>query len=330
MVRELCFTDRVAHGMSARASVLLHSVRISYPVPECNTYHVHRSDLFARSAYLAPSSVAADTPTADFSMIDWKHGLNGSSDRWRCVSRTGCLLEEYLRASRHLDNNEDRTTEVVSEQWHMAIWTFAAWAISYGRSRIAFFDGEAYMSCPVCKILVSLSSGDALTTGVAHCTNAQCSPQPLPLYVLHRIAKTPFDGALNAARTACGGVRGYPLLRGMSSRLQFRTGGRIARRGCGWWGPSIAASSPSAASSRAASGPPRGASCPGADRNRRNGAGARRGGRGAEKAAARGCSAVPKSAGGPVTRDLCQERPSACFGSPTTADVALPQPMGEL
>lgn len=44
----------------------------------------------------------------------------------------------------------------------------------------------------------------------------------------------------------------------------------------------------------------------------------------------RWAGAVPKSAGGPVTRDLCQERPSACFGSPTTADVALPQPMGEL
>lgn len=158
---------------------------------------------------------------ADFSMMDWIHGLTGSSHRWRCVSRTGCLLGEYLRASRHLDNNEDRTTEVVSEQWHRAIWTFAAWAFSYGRSRIAFFDGEAYMSCPVCKILVSLSIGDAVTTGVAHCTNAQCSPQPLPLYVLHRIAKTPFDGALDAARTACGGVRGYPLLRGMSSRLQL-------------------------------------------------------------------------------------------------------------
>lgn len=189
-------------------------------VPDMNPRHAHHTDLSPSHA-LPHRFRLVTNPTADFSMLDWIHGLTGSSDRWRCVSRTACLLEEYLRPCRHLADNEDRTTEVVSEQWHLAIWTFAAWAASYGRSRIAFFDGEAFMSCHVCKTLVPLANGDAMTTGVAHCTNVHCSPEPLPLYVLHPIAKTPFDGALNAARTACGGVRGYPLLRGMSSRLQL-------------------------------------------------------------------------------------------------------------
>lgn len=39
--------------------------------------------------------------------------------------------------------------------------------------------------------------------------------------MLQDIARTPFDDALKAARTACGGVRGYPLLRGMRYRLQL-------------------------------------------------------------------------------------------------------------
>lgn len=154
-------------------------------------------------------------------MLDWVHGLTGSSDKWRCVHRTACLLAEYLRPSRHLANNEDRTTAVVSEQWHMAVWTFAAWAASYGRTRVAFFNGEPHMTCHVCNTLVSLSGGDALVTGVTYCTSELCRADPQPLYVLHPIAKTPFTGALNAARTACGGVRGYPLLRGMSSSLQL-------------------------------------------------------------------------------------------------------------
>lgn len=41
------------------------------------------------------------------------------------------------------------------------------------------------------------------------------------MYLLQDIARSPFDDAINAARTISGGVRGYPLLRNMKSRLQL-------------------------------------------------------------------------------------------------------------
>lgn len=47
-----------------------------------------------------------------------------------------------------------------------------------------------------------------------------CREARAPIYALHAIGRTAFTKALNAARTACGGVRGYPLLRGIPHRLQ--------------------------------------------------------------------------------------------------------------
>lgn len=153
-------------------------------------------------------------------MSHWIHGLTGNNDRWRCVSRAGCDTSKYVRPSFHLVCAEDRSLEVVSEQWHVAILTFAIWAVTTHKKGIVFYSGEAHVSCPMCKTILPLFCGDTWTSGILYCYHTdQCRRQADPIYVLHSIAKSAFDDALNAARTACGGVRGYPLLRGMSSRL---------------------------------------------------------------------------------------------------------------
>lgn len=65
-----------------------------------------------------------------------------------------------------------------------------------------------------------MSSSDVHSSGAVRCPSPTCSDQE-PVYLLHDIARSPFGDALNAARTLCGGVRGYPLLRNMKSRLQL-------------------------------------------------------------------------------------------------------------
>lgn len=153
-------------------------------------------------------------------MLHWIHGMTGGSDVWRCVHRAGCDMLLFLRPSAHTERNEDRTTEVVAEQWHLAMWTLACWCVNHGRGHIKFFSGEAFVACPDCDTLLPLSDGQALTTGIIYFPRAGCKEARAPAYALHAISKTAFSKALNAARTACGGVRGYPLLRGMPCRLQ--------------------------------------------------------------------------------------------------------------
>lgn len=148
--------------------------------------------------------------------------MTGSGDKWRCVHRSDCEVDYFLRLSRHLAFKEDRSVAVVSEQWNVAVMTLATWTVTTHKRRVEFHGGEAHVPCEVCKTLLPMSTGDSMTTGILHChRTARCRQQALPIYLLHSIAKSPFSDALNAARTACGGVRGYPLLRGLNSRLQL-------------------------------------------------------------------------------------------------------------
>lgn len=153
-------------------------------------------------------------------MLHWIHGLTGGGDKWRCAHKVECIEDEYLRPSCHLGDYEDRSAEVVSEQWQLSVWTFAHWCTLDSRGKVDFLGGEAHIPCPRCSFLLPLSSGQGLSDGVVYCPRHMCQPDRRPIYVLHDIAKTPFSAALNAARTACGGARGYPLLHGLRSRLQ--------------------------------------------------------------------------------------------------------------
>lgn len=152
-------------------------------------------------------------------MLHWIHGMTGSGDVWRCVHRAGCIRDDYLRPSCHLEEKEDRSADVVSEQWHLATWTMANWTLSRKDCPVEFQDGEAHVACPSCKAAIPVDD-NGLITGQVRCAQPTCADNEAVL-VLQNIARTPFDDALKAARTACGGVRGYPLLRGMRYRLQL-------------------------------------------------------------------------------------------------------------
>lgn len=161
----------------------------------------------------------AENFTGDFSMLHWIHGMTGSGDTWRCLHRSGCVRLYYLRPSRHMENNEDRSVDVICDQWHLTVWTVATWTVSHKGSPVAFTEGAAHVSCPTCKKPLPLSD-EGIRTGVLGCRGPACDVNQ-PVYVLHHIAKSPLAQAFNAARTVCGGVRGFPLLRGMRCRLQF-------------------------------------------------------------------------------------------------------------
>lgn len=170
-------------------------------------------------SFLQRISKSASPVAGDFSMLHWIHGMTGSGDTWRCVHRAGCIRVEFLRPSCHMEEKEDRSAGVVSEQWHAATWTMASWAISRKDSGVVFQDGEAHASCPSCESPLPIDD-EGLTSGELRCPHPTCTNnEAVP--VLQDIARTPFDDAVKAARTACGGVRGYPLLRGMRHRLQL-------------------------------------------------------------------------------------------------------------
>lgn len=119
--------------------------------------------------------------------------------------------------SRHTGDRADPSADVVSEQWQLAVWTLADWSVLHSQGKVVFHDGETHIPCPQCRFLLPLSGRQ----GPVYCPGDPCREDSHPIYVLRDIAKTPFSSAAHAARTMRGGVRGYPLLRGMRSRLQL-------------------------------------------------------------------------------------------------------------
>lgn len=127
---------------------------------------------------------------ADFSMLHWIHGMTGGSDIWRCVQRSGCDTLLLLRPRAHVERNENRTPEVLAEQWPLTVWTLASWSANHSRIPIQFCSGTACVACPDCNNLLPVSEGDAFTTGVVHCSREGCREERAPVHVLHPISKT--------------------------------------------------------------------------------------------------------------------------------------------
>lgn len=160
---------------------------------------------------------------ADFSMLSWVQALTGGSDDWRCPQRTACLLSRYLHPWAHLVRQENRSSVVVAGQWELGVLLLACWAACTkdGGSSVVFKNGQALIPCPACDGLVSHAAEEESGSGVLHCRSPSCWRAHQPFPVLHSIAKSTFNMACNVARRAAGGVRGYPLLRGLRTRLQL-------------------------------------------------------------------------------------------------------------
>lgn len=160
---------------------------------------------------------------ADFSMTQWVHALTGGSDDWRCPQRVACPLKKYLSPSAHLLRQENRSAEVVGGQWELAVLMLACWAACTedAGSAIVFRDDEALYPCPVCNRLVSHAAQVEEGSGLLYCRGAFCWGADQPFSMLHYISKSVFNQACNTARRFAGGVRGYPLLRGLRTRLQL-------------------------------------------------------------------------------------------------------------
>lgn len=156
-------------------------------------------------------------------MLSWVHALTGGSDDWRCPKRTACQLKQYLHPCAHLVRQENRSTAVVSGQWELGVLILACWAVCTedAGSSVVFKNGQALIPCPACGQLVSHAAQEESGSGVLYCRSSACWGAEQPFAVLQPIAKSTFDMACNAARRAAGGVRGYPLLRGLRTRLQL-------------------------------------------------------------------------------------------------------------
>lgn len=150
------------------------------------------------------------------------HGLTGSSDNGRCAQRSGWFVPEYLSPSCHLGTREDRSTEFMSQQWELSVLVQVAWSVLYSiDAHITYQDAKGILLCDDCEAQLLLNNGVGITSGILRCTDVMCPSAGAPVYMLHDFSKSAFTDAFNVARALCCGVRGYPLLCGMRSRLQL-------------------------------------------------------------------------------------------------------------
>lgn len=146
-------------------------------------------------------------------------GLTGGSDLGRCPFRVSCRWEEFLLPRYHTEAREDRTMDVIAGQWELAVMTLANWA-AVSAGPLVFRGGEGLVRCPVCKRSIPYSSERVEGSGVVSCINARCLGATHLVPVTASISKTAMTEAFNACRRLAGGVRCYPLLRGMQVELQ--------------------------------------------------------------------------------------------------------------
>lgn len=146
-------------------------------------------------------------------------GLTGGSDLGRCPFRVSCRWEEYLLPRYHTEEREDRTMDVIAGQWELAVMTLANWA-AVSAGPLVFLDGEGLVRCPVCKRSIPYSSERVEGSGVVSCIYDQCLGATHLVPVTASISKTAMTEAFNACRRLAGGVRCYPLLRGLQVELQ--------------------------------------------------------------------------------------------------------------
>jgi len=144
-------------------------------------------------------------------------GLTGGSDHGRCPFCVGCDLDKFLRLSCHAHRREERSIEVIAWQWELAVWTFAAWCTSFDH-HVTLRDGDAWLRCPSCHMALPLSAEVVDGSDCVTCPKPTCTGEQIPFVI--DIAATNLTNAMNAARRLAGGVRGYPMLRGLRTRLQ--------------------------------------------------------------------------------------------------------------
>lgn len=152
-------------------------------------------------------------------MLQNVSGLTGGSDDGRCPFRLACRAWEFLLPRYHVVPREDRTMDVVSGQWELAIWTLANWAAAR-HGVVTFRHGEALVKCPVCQRLVPYASEVVADSGIVFCRSAFCWGADRPIQALAGISNSAMNDAYGACRRLAGGVRSYPMLRGMQVQLQ--------------------------------------------------------------------------------------------------------------
>lgn len=96
---------------------------------------------------------------------------------------------------------------------------FANWA-AVRRGAVKFWHGDALVPCPACKRDIPLSSEVVKGSGILHCRDAGCWGADRAVPVLQAISASACAEAFSACRRIAGGVRSYPLLRGLKVQLQ--------------------------------------------------------------------------------------------------------------
>jgi len=147
-------------------------------------------------------------------------GLTGGSDAGRCPISALCRLSTFLRLSRNVSSNQDRTVAVVGGQWELAVWALANFSVRH-HADVTIFGGELYTTCTMCKRLVPYSSEPVEDSGIVYCRGAHCLAADVPLHVGRSIAMTTMTECFNGFRRLAGGVCGYPPLRGAPVSLQL-------------------------------------------------------------------------------------------------------------
>lgn len=146
-------------------------------------------------------------------------GMTGGNDNDRCPFRVGCRKHHFLQPRHHGVARAARTMGVMEGQWELAVITLANWAAMEG-GVVSFHQGEGLIKCPVCARGIPYASEAVKGTGVVYCRDAHCWGADRPVSVLATISYTAMCDAFSACRRLAGGVRAYPLLRGLNVELQ--------------------------------------------------------------------------------------------------------------
>jgi len=152
-------------------------------------------------------------------MLHFVSGLTGAGDAGRCPFRVRCNVRSFLRPSGCASGGVERTVEVMSGEWELAVWTLAGLSARYG-DKVICRGGDAYVSCPACRRSIPFSTELTEDAGVVFCRDASCVGADKPVYFITDISATNVTEGVNAARREAGGVRGYPMLRGVETRMQ--------------------------------------------------------------------------------------------------------------
>lgn len=146
-------------------------------------------------------------------------GMTGGNDNDRCPFRVGCRKDHFLLPRYHGEAKAARTVDVVEGQWELAVITMANWMAVEG-GVVSFHEGEALVKCPVCARSIPYASETVKDSGIIYCRDAHCWGADRPVSLLANISYTAMCDAFSVCRRLAGGVRAYPMLRGLKVELQ--------------------------------------------------------------------------------------------------------------